>query len=190
MQLLIFIALFFLLSSCGVLHRFKSTEQIKKDTSYVYALPYPKGKAHLMIQGNNSWFSHKGRLGLDFKMKKGSAITAVRGGVVVRSEGKFTKGGLNKKYFRGANQIVIRHADGTIASYGHLQHKGALVAVGDTVVTGQLIGKSGSTGYSALPHLHFALYGTTPSGRKPLPLRFKTGKGIKYLRPGRWYRAQ
>ncbi len=179
----------FLFLSCGVTNRFAATDKNPKDTSFVYLLPYPLGVTHLLVQGYNSMFSHKGRLGLDFKMKKGSPISAVRGGVVVRAVESFKKGGLKKKYLRTANQVVIQHPDGTEAAYGHLQHNGILVSVGDTIKAGQVIAKSGSTGYSALPHLHFSLWDRTPKTRRQLPARFYTKKGAKYLKPGRWYKA-
>ncbi|HEY0059843.1 MAG TPA: M23 family metallopeptidase [Flavisolibacter sp.] len=182
--------LLLILSSCGVRHRFPGTASALKDTSIVYALPYPKGVAHFVIQGYKSRFSHKGRLNIDFLMKKGSDVTAARGGVVVKVEERYTEGGINKKYFRFANQVIVRHSDGSLAMYAHLQKNGALAAVGDTVKQGQLIAKSGSTGYSALPHLHFAVWLPSGGRRAELPTRFHTGRGIKYLRPGRWYRAQ
>ncbi len=175
--------------SCGVQYRMSGVARTE-DNSHVYALPFPKGVAHFMIQGYNSKFSHKGRINLDFKMKKGAPITAARKGVVIRVEERFTKGGVNIKYLGGANQVIVQHADGTQAMYGHLQHNGALVSVGDTVQTGQLIAKAGSTGYSALSHLHFYVWEMHPTGRKVIPTRFKTAGGIKYLRPGRWYRAK
>ncbi|MFN2440862.1 MAG: M23 family metallopeptidase [Chitinophagaceae bacterium] len=188
MRLIGFLFIIFF-SSCGVQHHFVSTKEAKDDSSYVYALPYPKGVSHLMIQGYKSQFSHRGRLSLDFKMKKGSPVTAARDGIVVRLEEGFSKGGANKKYSRKANQVVILHNDGSQAYYGHIQQNGVLVNIGDSVKVGQVIAKSGSTGFSAFPHLHFVVWGPTPSGGRSLPTRFLTKKGIRYLRPGRWYRA-
>lgn len=171
-------------------YKFANQELALKDSSYVYTLPFPPGNKSLLVQGYRSKFSHKNRLALDFKMKKGSLVTAAREGVVVRVEESFTKGGTNKKYLGKANMVVIRHADGSQAMYAHLQHNGALVNIGDTVKTGQVIAKSGSTGYSALPHLHFIVWGPVPGGgRSQLPTRFYTRKGIQYLKPGKKYEA-
>ncbi|MDQ3682432.1 MAG: M23 family metallopeptidase [Bacteroidota bacterium] len=190
MRLIGFFFIIIVLSSCGVQHHFVSSKEAKDDTSYVYALPYPKGASRLMVQGYKSQFSHRGRLSLDFKMKRGSLITAARDGVVARVEQSFSGGGVHKKYLRKANQVVIKHSDGSQAYYGHVQQNGVLVNLGDTVRVGQVIAKSGNTGYSAFPHLHFIVWGPTPSGRRSqLPTRFLTKKGIRYLRPGRWYRA-
>jgi murein DD-endopeptidase MepM/ murein hydrolase activator NlpD len=109
--------------------------------------------------------------------------------VVVRVQQDFTKGGINKKYYGRANAVVIKHDDGTQAIYGHLRHNGALVQPGDTVRQGQLIAYSGSTGYSAFPHLHFSVWSTAPTGRMLLPTRFHTRRGIRYLKPGKWYKS-
>ena len=183
-----FFSILVLLFSCGVPFRYANSTQAKSDSSFVYALPYPIGKKHLLIQGYNSWLSHKGRLALDFKMKKGSPVLAARNGVVTAVVESATRGGLKNKYLHNGNYVIVRHSDGTQAYYGHLQYNGALVNVGDTITQGQVIAKSGSTGYSAFPHLHFIVWGRNPSGgRAALPTRFKTKKGIKYLKPGTWY---
>jgi murein DD-endopeptidase MepM/ murein hydrolase activator NlpD len=122
-------------------------------------------------------------------MSKGSPIHAARGGVVVSVQESFTTGGLNKKYFRRANMVVIKHEDGTQAYYGHLKHNGAVVAPGDSIKQHQLIAYSGNTGYSAFPHLHFVVRGPSPDGWRPLPTRFQTRNGARYLKPGKSYRA-
>jgi len=189
MMRLILPLLVLVLSSCGI--QYKATGlQADVDSSPVYDLPFPAGTQRLLIQGYRSSFSHKGRLALDFKMKKGSPVTAAREGVVTRVEERYTKGGTSKKYLGKANVVVIRHEDGSQAMYAHLQHNGAVVNLGDTVKRGQLIAYSGSTGYSALPHLHFIVWGPVPGGgRSQLPTRFRTEKGDAYLKPGKRYKA-
>jgi murein DD-endopeptidase MepM/ murein hydrolase activator NlpD len=163
---------------------------LKDDTSYVYALPYENNTSHLVIQGYFSRFSHKERAALDFKMKKGTKISAARAGIVVRVKEDGNKGGWNKKYRSYGNVIVIQHPDGSRAGYWHLQHSGALVNVGDTVRKGQVIGLSGKTGYTALPHLHFLVWTFNSRGDwQQVPTRFQTSNGIKYLRPLRKYRS-
>jgi murein DD-endopeptidase MepM/ murein hydrolase activator NlpD len=189
MRVLLCIGVLVLISSCGVQYRFASKQEYDNDTSYVYSLPYPEGTSHLLLQGYNSQLSHKKRLGLDFKMKKGSLVTAARSGVVVRVDEKFTRGGISYIELCKDNQGVFRDVDGSQAYYGHLQYQGVLVNTGDTVKQGSVIAKSGSTGYSATPHLHFTVWGPTPKGRSQLPTRFKTKKGAVYLKPGKWYRA-
>lgn len=161
---------------------------IKDDTSYVYALPYEEGKSFRIIQGYFSRFTHKERAALDFNMKRGSRILAVREGVVVRVKEDGTKGGLNRKYRPHGNNIVIQHADGTRAGYWHLQHNGAVVNAGDTIKKGQLIGYSGKTGYAFVPHLHLMIWRSSGGQWQQVPTRFQTSKGIKYLRSWKKYK--
>lgn len=160
---------------------------IKDDTSFVYALPYPAGKKYLMVQGYFTRFSHRNRAAIDFKMSEGTLITAARSGVVIRAASNNNKGGWNRKYRANANYIVIEHEDGSRAGYWHLQQNGVMVQVGDTVRQGQPIGRSGSTGYSAFPHLHFFVWSNKGDQWSQLPTRFFTRNGPKYLRPMRKY---
>lgn len=161
---------------------------ITEDTSFVYKLPFEKDKKHLLVQGYFSHFSHKERAALDFKMKRGTAVCAARDGVVVRVKEDGDKGGWNKKYRPYGNVIVIQHTDGSRAGYWHLQYNGALVNVGDTVKQGQVIGLSGKTGYTLFPHLHFIVWRFNNNQWLQVATRFKTSKGIRYLRPLRKYR--
>ncbi len=155
---------------------------IKDDTSYVYALPYQEGKTFRVIQGYFSRFTHKERAALDFNMKRRTKITAARDGIVVRAKEDGIKGGLKSKYRPDGNNIVIQHTDGSRAGYWHLQHNGALVNVGDTVKTGQIIALSGKTGYALVPHLHFLVWRSGGGQWQQIPTRFQTSNGIKYLR--------
>ena len=122
-------------------------------------------------------------------MNVGTDICAVRKGVVVDLKSDGTKAGLKDEYLSEGNYIVIRHSDSSFAGYWHLMQNGVDVAIGDTVTQGQKIGRSGHTGYSAFPHLHFMLYEFQNGIRKTIPLRFKTSRGVRYLRPGNRYRA-
>ena len=189
-SLLLFIAIFIPTISIAQL----TDQQIRNlkggraqpDTSYIYTLPYPAGNEFLLIQAYNSKMSHAGELSLDFKMKAGSKICAAREGVVETIKEDSDKGGLKAEFMNDGNHIIVRHADGSVAMYWHLKKDGVLVNVGDSITMGQHIGYSGNTGYSAFPHLHFQVQ--DKSGND-LPTRFRTKKGIKYLRPGKWHQA-
>lgn len=157
----------------------------KADSSYIYSLPFAKGSKFLLIQAYNSSMSHKDEISLDFKMKKGSKVCAARAGIVTAVEEDNDEGGLKEEYLSKGNHIIITHNDGSEAMYWHLQKDGALVNVGDSVKTRQLIGYSGNTGYTAFPHLHFQVYN---HNGKNIATRFYTKKGIIYLRPGKWYK--
>jgi len=160
--------------------------RVDGDTSYIYTLPYEAGKRFLLVQASNSNYSHKDELSADFKMKTGTIICAARDGVITHLKYDSDIGGLKQENLADGNFIIIQHTDGSVAKYWHLQKDGVLVKMGDTVQKGQPIARSGNTGYTAFPHLHFQVVDKT--GRQLLP-RFNTTKGVRYLRPGKWYEA-
>ena len=161
---------------------------IADDTSYVYILPFENKKKHLLVQGYFGVWSHKERAALDFKMKRGTPILAARDGVVIRVKEDGSRGGWGKKFRSQGNNIVIQHTDNSRSGYWHLKKDGAVVNVGDTVKQGQVIGFSGKTGYAAIPHLHFIVWKNTRGNWQQIATRFQTSKGIKYLKPWKWYR--
>jgi murein DD-endopeptidase MepM/ murein hydrolase activator NlpD len=57
------------------------------------------------------------------------------------------------------NHVVVRLADAgeVYAAYGHMTPGSVAVSVGDTVRTGDVLGRVGHSGNSTAPHLHFQL---------------------------------
>lgn len=83
--------------------------------------------------------------GVDWGVPVGTAVMASSGGVVTRSG-----------WFGGYGICVdIRHPDGKVTRYGHLSK--TLVSVGQTVTQGEVIARSGNTGQSTGPHIHFEI---------------------------------
>lgn len=83
--------------------------------------------------------------GLDFAAAAGTPIMASNSGVVRLAERLPAHG----------NVVVIDHGQGIYTYYAH-QTK-ILVAVGDRVKKGQVIGLVGATGVATGPHLHFSV---------------------------------
>ena len=191
-------ALLFLLAGCYVSNNPQRKElkllqkgKLKDDSSFIYHLPHEDNKTHVLVQGYFSNYTHKHRAALDFKMKRGTKICAVRDGIVVRLKKDGNKGGSNSKYRSFGNFVVIQHADSSRSGYWLLQLNGVLVNIGDTVKQGQVIGLSGKTGYTYFPHLHFIIWRSDKkNGWQQIGSRFQTNKGIRYLRPFRFYRNQ
>jgi murein DD-endopeptidase MepM/ murein hydrolase activator NlpD len=130
-----------------------------------YVLPYPPGASYRVSQANCSpaGNGHRGseRYAYDFDMPVGTPFMAVRSGVVIHVEASHTDGQIAATGLD--NYIVIRHADGTHALYGHLTRDGALVPRGADAVQGAVIGRSGNTGNTAnLPHLHVGVHACDP----------------------------
>ncbi|MEE4161901.1 MAG: M23 family metallopeptidase [Woeseiaceae bacterium] len=157
------------------------------DDDHVYSLPYAPGRSYRVLQGYGSRFSHKGleEFAVDFDMPEGTPVHAARGGIVARVEESNTRGCWEDGCGRYANYVVVLHNDGTTGEYYHLKEGGALVNVGDSVAQGQMIGLSGNTGHTTMPHLHFAVYRAAVWGNtQSIPVRFQADSGIVY-RPRR-----
>lgn len=87
--------------------------------------------------------STKFHAGLDFAAKSGTPVYATGDGVVEVAERRSGYG----------NCIDITHGYNYLTRYAHLSE--ILVAPGQSVKRGDLIGKVGSTGKSTGPHLHY-----------------------------------
>ena len=97
-------------------------------------------------QVNGVWRSR--HAGLDIAGQKGAPVRASNRGVVA----------LVGDFFYGGISVYVHHGEGIMTVYHHLSR--ALVAAGDTVERGQLIGRVGATGRVTGPHLHWgAQYG-------------------------------
>jgi hypothetical protein len=84
--------------------------------------------------------------GTDWKTPIGEPIVASQGGIVTRAGSTPLANGKN---------IRIHHPDGTTSYYLHLSE--IWVTNGQTVAQGNVIGKSGNTGKTTGPHLHFSI---------------------------------
>ena len=86
--------------------------------------------------------------GLDFAMPVGTKVLAAADGKVIAT-------GNNGRYAYG-RWMAVDHGNGIVTMYGHLssvtKSKGSSVKAGDTIA------KSGNTGNSTGPHLHFTVF--------------------------------
>ncbi|HZR16304.1 MAG TPA: M23 family metallopeptidase [Verrucomicrobiae bacterium] len=165
----------------------------RHDDNYIYQLPYSPGDKFKVTQGYNGKFSHFGsnQYAIDWDMPEGTLVCAARGGVVVRVKDDSDKGGPSLDYDRFNNYVLIRHDDGTLGHYCHLQKGGVVVKAGQVVAAGDVIAHSGSTGFSSGPHLHFCVFkpkdGRT---RVSIPVKFHTSRDPAItLASGHSYRA-
>jgi len=161
------------------------------DDDYRYRLPYGDGVSFPVIQGYGARLSHRGaeQFTLDFGMPVGTPVHAARDGVVVLFEDSHDGGCWREECGRLANFVVVLHDDGTTGEYFHLQQGSAQVALGERVTRGQVLARSGNTGYSSAPHLHFGVYRTLADGHtQSVAVRFETRLGaIVFPRSGARY---
>ena len=95
-----------------------------------------------LIKGKGFQIQH---FGIDLRAAQDTNVFAANDGKVVLARALSNYG----------NTIIINHGLGIYSLYLHLDK--FLVSEGDIVKNSQVIGLSGSTGYSSGPHLHFSI---------------------------------
>ena len=86
--------------------------------------------------------------GYDFRAPSGTPVFAPRDATVLRTTWNFKYNG---------NSLELRYGDGTIARYLHLEGLADGLNAGSSVRAGQTVGRSGNTGRTNAPHLHYEL---------------------------------
>jgi murein DD-endopeptidase MepM/ murein hydrolase activator NlpD len=98
--------------------------------------------------GKRSVYNHKPRSphsGVDFRGAAGTPVRAPNAGRVVLA---------SELYYSG-NTIILDHGLGLYSYFGHLSAFN--VKAGDTVKSGDIVGKVGATGLVTGPHLHWTV---------------------------------
>ncbi len=115
-------------------------------------LDYPLASAKLTQKYGKTSFTrwYNFHNGIDYAAPTGTKVRAA-------ADGKIVGVGNNGRYAYG-RWIAIDHGNGLVTMYGHLSSQDK--KKGDKVKRGDTIGKSGNTGYSTGPHLHFTVFST------------------------------
>lgn len=86
-------------------------------------------------------------------------VAAAPGTIIGKFDGNFDQ---NCAFCTSAcswNAVYVRHADGSVAWYGHMKSGSPTTkGIGTTVVAGEYLGVVGSSGNSTGPHLHFEVW--------------------------------
>jgi murein DD-endopeptidase MepM/ murein hydrolase activator NlpD len=143
--------------------------------------PFSPGEEYPISQGFLGEKTHStpdSTYAVDIAMPVGTAIHAVRSGTVMDVEEDFNRGGTDfKKFADKANHVRVLHKDGTMALYAHLDLASVSVRPGARIRAGQQIARSGNTGFSSGPHLHFAIQQNTGLQLISVPFQFRTPDG-------------
>lgn len=123
------------------------------------SLPFPSGTAYATLQGAGDAFTHHGAdaQAIDFDLPEGALVVAAAAGVVVEVVDTFSGGGTAPELKERANVVVVDLGEGCFAVYQHLASSSVLVREGERVERGEALARSGNTGWSSRPHLHFEI---------------------------------
>lgn len=141
----------------------RSTERAEKQSGMTAPVAARTGTPY---RQSGSWASGY-HTGVDFPVPTGTSVKAV-------SAGKVVSAGWAGAY---GYEVVIRHGDGRYSQYAHLS---ALhVRAGQQVSAGQRVARSGSTGNSTGPHLHFEIRTGAGYGSDVDPLAYLRAGGVR-----------
>jgi murein DD-endopeptidase MepM/ murein hydrolase activator NlpD len=101
-------------------------------------------------------------------MPEGTPIIAARGGMVVKIENGQSGRGNNP----AGNFVRVLHDDGTMGVYLHLMQGSVQVREGQRIETGTRLARSGNTGNSTGPHLHFVVQRNVGLAVESIPFDF------------------
>lgn len=131
-----------------------------KDSKYIWPIK-PKYKVaehdkYGIRKNHYVLFKERAHSGFDITADIGTEVHPIMDGKVLLAEfdGTTTEGfdAFNDGY---GNKVEILNNDGRRVVYGHLRE--ILVKPGDIVTTNDIIGKTGSSGGSRVPHLHLEI---------------------------------
>jgi hypothetical protein len=178
--------------------------------THPFAISFPlQGGPFYCTQGEGGQLTHffAGNLhAVDFRCPIGTPLLAVADGTVVEAKDDNRLTGISVNNLFQWNSIIIQvdikttdnnHPEeandatggSLFVEYVHIQS--ASVRAGDKVREGQVIGTSGSVGFSPEPHLHFAAYRSSEPTAATVRVHFQQSeKGETYLpKAGLWYNA-
>ncbi|MFF4056017.1 transglycosylase family protein [Streptomyces sp. NPDC001668] len=153
-------------TSSGTEERTRRTEKTERSAETGLVAPVNASLGTPYRKAGSAW-SKGYHTGVDFPVPTGTSVKAVAAGKVVTSGwgGSF------------GYQVVIRHADGRYTQYAHLS--AISVKAGQSVGGGQRIGRSGTTGNSSGPHLHFEVRTGPGFGSDVDPVAYLRAGGIR-----------
>ncbi|MFF3850599.1 transglycosylase family protein [Streptomyces sp. NPDC002328] len=138
----------------------------RTSTGHSFVAPVSADLGTRYHASGSSW-SKGYHTGVDFPVPTGTTVKAVASGTVVTAGwgGSF------------GYQVVVRHADGRYSQYAHLS--AISVRDGQSVGAGQRIGRSGNTGNSTGPHLHFEVRTGPGFGSDIDPVAYLRAGGVR-----------
>jgi len=164
-------------------YRLRLGDPKSQEDGYIYRFPVSSRRSNKITQGFNGRFSHTQSpnvYALDIALPIGTYISAARGGTVIWVKDDYHMGGKNHYFLDKANFVKVLHEDGTYAVYAHILQGSSLVRPGDKVAVGDMLARSGTSGYSTGPHLHFVIRKNKGLSSTSVPFKFIDRTGVPF----------
>jgi murein DD-endopeptidase MepM/ murein hydrolase activator NlpD len=138
--------------------RYEATSPTERARFKHVILPLPPGTRFKISQGAFGRNTHNDpghEYTWDFDVPFGTPVLSVEDGTVIQVWEPAGPGGCDPKFNETPHNIKIRHRDGTVAQYVHVD---ARIHVGDDVKQGQVIAVTAQNGFICTPQLDFGIY--------------------------------
>ncbi|MCJ0868362.1 transglycosylase family protein [Streptomyces sp. AP-93] len=142
-----------------------SSKSSSRSSSAEGVLPVSGGSISARYHQAGGWAAGY-HTGIDFAVSTGTPVRAAAAGTVVSSGWQGAYG----------NAVVIKHDDGRYTLSAHLSS--ATASEGERVWAGEQVGRSGNTGNSTGPHLHFEVRSSNSYGADVNPVTWLNGLGV------------
>jgi len=128
--------------------------QAKANQKCAHSLYFPLAKYQAPSCGFKGYTFRNGAWhgGNDYTVPSGTPVYAAASGMAVKTIKNMCYSSDEPNY---GSEVEIRHPNGLLTIYAHLDCDSIKVKTGQFVKVGQLIAKSDNTGWSTGPHLHF-----------------------------------
>lgn len=121
-------------------------------------LPFAPGTRFKISQGAFGWSTHHDpghEYTWDFDVPYGTPVLSVEDGIVIGNYEPPGGGGCDPVFNDAPHTLHVRHEDGTVAQYVHIQSR---VNVGQRVRKGEVIAVTAKNGFICTPQLDFGVY--------------------------------
>ena len=153
-------------------------------------------KGKYAIVAKKYYSSGTPHMAYDYALPLGTTLYAIRNGVVLAASDGVKNNAPGEKIYSGkpSNYVVLGYTNSRgqkrSVYYQHIS-PGLKIKTGDKVKAGQVLGKSGNTGNSTGPHLHFAAWkGWLPDpGSSASRYRYMTDSSILIYPPNKTFKG-
>jgi murein DD-endopeptidase MepM/ murein hydrolase activator NlpD len=147
-----------LIGACRRSTPYESSTPAERSGFKRVALPLNSGTRFTISQGafgKNTHHDPGHQYTWDFDVPFGTPVLAVEGGTVLQVWEPNLGGGCDPKFNEGPHNVKVKHADGTVAQYVHVDSR---VHVGRGVAKGDIIAVTSLNGFLCTPQLDFGIY--------------------------------
>lgn len=127
-------------------------------TKNIYALPVAEEAIEYTVGVDSPGHPGQYATAIDYAVPVGTEVKVPLDGEVVTVVDGHTEHGPSPEFSSKANYVQIKHENQEISDLIHLAAGSITVKKGDKVTTGQIVARTGLSGFMTAPHLHWFVF--------------------------------